>query len=1728
MPREDAAQFNGTLSTATYPNRFNVVIPPEGPFYRIGLKLTVADDTAPNGRRTLIEGLDYYLGYYFKELAEAEQDQIYGGFMLLTATEIEYEILGAARQYRVPQSEIGKFLVRTDLEDPRNVDWSELMAYAPVIQPIDPPANLEEAILRDEVVKALEDIRKKIIKRSTELDAAFSEVTNLIYENGKKVFDEELYQHHRNPNAHHYTTDDIAALPVLGRAVDATKAFGLTIDELATLMGSAGIEQSDVDQLMGEALGTVYGRWGSANGNELTFKTAGGHIISIRGDKWLITSPQPLVIKADQDNNESGLAVEFSAGLNTLWVHSGSEQEVLAPVYNSVYLVTPEMVNMYLTSVTLLEANAYFKASDTVKPYGTAKQTNPVTLNANIPTATESVYGLFSITNISTSAALGTAISQKAVTELKDRLDLYVDDDYTVNGKGFVKTGDNMVLTLTKTDFGIDRMDNTTPSAKPVTKALANVLKNKSLNTHTHTTADLDNVPIGSATVDGILQLWDAIDTTNDKAVTSRQGWLFAKEIKKVSDKLNTILPAWTTAGSKYTNNSILPILSMGNYEGYGKNMDALQMVIGVQQGKLYALISSKSALPGTEGIYYAVAGLKNDKSLGEIYKTTFRYKPKGLETNYPGVELKEITVTGTEAFIAKGSDDNYYLVKLNGSMDHSKHTDVRLVTFSEFVSETTWEFVPNMFMDRVVIADNGVYVLRTMLMADLKNNTLVDYIKDTPQPMFRVGLLRLNKTDRFEQVDLRSTRKIGKCADLVEPGAFDVDNPNTKRLAYFTAEGKALWTVNLQLTRGSSRWITPVVKDGHLLTVGVSGVCLGFSSTNGTTFGPWNGAYRLDLLTGEVGLETTNVFPIKIDTTGCYLKDGTKVELKWKWATRSSGYMADNRICVGDMVYSCCCSTEKQLAPSLHYQKLPEGVSYLDYVKLSVGYEGQSTFENRINPVVGSVWKPSMTFPLFFPGTNKVWLKHQKTAYFIEAEYDKNTTYGYPGYGGFGPTSRRVEKTANEYGILTNIPLVVTPEIPNGLLDGAYFIGAESKPCTVVYGTTTVGSDRLSIDAAEWAKLTNIVQSSQFSGASNGNAYERISVAKTKKNNYSLSFWVLGQTMSGGPLCIAIVSLIYKDTDGVNKFAFYFFQVKPTITNGAIRFVSSEARLMAFWEKVASNAINLSPTAFNGQLKQRSGQVFLYSQDGQKFRFSIHNLVAGNLVGSEISFAFGINLTKKGEWFTGEIHRAVGYAYTVNNTSEVYIPDLSGIALVTCNSEDLNELYLGGEQYRISDLFNKKYTVIDKIIIGGVQTQSGWNFYLTEETELSFGNKRYTVPRWSVDLSDEFPTNHANQTFYVYAEVVGSTAQYRIGLEQLADTSSRLFVGTVTTDSNRITDISIDKVKRLGRVKELENHASIVDQHDVAQAFDRKTGPLLTLVNKPVKAPTASASKGEGYVDGQKWASLSGITTRPKLPIQETYSGYSRVSRVAYENCADQFWQKAVAANITLAAASENTQAASANMKWLGAYTKPATGRLVYLTLSLRVQVPGDPGTANRTLKVRLAAPTGITEVYYGINQAGGKMTEKTVNLTVNQYTEIEHTGFKPAEEVRLHVMFRIPKNEYESYRTKFGAVQLIDVESNTVIKQTDIDTPFFVYTDTELTGQSGLVHKAAKGQFHNLPSEPVLVVLDGQTGTNPPVKSTYADGTLTVYVATLYDGVNPLETRIIDKLQFNLMFRS
>lgn len=1726
MPREDAALFNGTLNTSTYPNRFNVVIPPEGPFYRIGLKLTVADESAAGGRRTLIEGLDYYLGYYFKELAEAEQDQIYGGFMLLTATEVEYEILGVARQYRIPQSEIGKYLVRTDLKDPRNVDWSELMAYAPVIQPIDPPANLEEALLRDEVVKALDDIRKKIIKRSTELDAAFSEVTNLIYENGKKVFDEELYQHHLNPNVHNYTTEDIGALPVLGRAVDATKAFNRTLDELATLMGSAGIEQSDVDQLMGRTLGTVYGRWRASNGKELAFKTAGGHVISIRNDKWLITSPQPLVIKADQDNNESGLAVEFSAGLNTLWVHSGSEQDVLAPVYNSVYLVTPDMVNMYLTSVTLLEANAYFSSSDTVKAYGTSKQSNPLTLNANIPTASESVYGLFSITNIATSAALGTAISQKAVTELKDRLDLYVDDDYTINGKGFVKTGEKMVLSLTKTDFDVDKMDNTSPANKPVTKALTNVLKNKALSNHTHVFGDLDNVPIGSATVDGLLQLWDAIDTTTDKAITSRQGWLFDAEIKKVTDKLNSILPAWTIGGAKYGNQNFLPIPALGNYSGFTKNQSYQKGVVGYQQGKVYSLRNASNGVPGTEAIYYGYADINSSNAFENPQQTSVKYHPVGL-SKYPGVTLKAILIGGQEAIICLGSDNNRYLVLFNGSMDHTKHTVVCRVTMPVYRNgnpsgtvEQTWNPWPE--ADDVVLVDDHVYLLRSTV-----NNAA-----------YAVAAWRLRKADlytsttlEFERVTL--TGEMGQYGDnlCLRIGQKTEESQSGQFFTYFTPEARAKWTNGHNFVHGPECNHACAVRDSVIRVNHMPTVWFAAADGSQINFRQWATSFTIDTLTGKVTLEGAERFPIKADATTLSFADGSTVETSRKWG----GGQANNR-CFATfakpngtgMMLSCWQVNDADQMPNVSI-KGTQGKELFDYLRYdnpnNTSGEGTFTWDKGR----GSIYTIGLSHPVGIGGSNKVWLSNPRNRYTIEVEVDPDTPYNVPGYSGYGPNNNRREVDPTLYEQLSCMAACMTPEERHGQLNGWYLTKAETFPYRNIYGNFALSSERLTLEEADRQKMIRMIVDGAPSGEANGYANERISAAH-QTGNALFALWMLGINT----VCefdLLQVSCMKTLDNGRRILDIYYFMVSPSKENGYLRFNSATFKLVDWF---LDKDYGLSYQSLNeeaGNKTRRVGQPIFASADGVNFgiwlpyTLTIRNIGDLNALGYAAKYTYdpGSGWTR----VPGKSQlRQMAPAHNPESGCYMGAGSWDKMALIYSKAD---RVFCSGNAYTAAEFVNDTTfsTGGQAVIISGVETAEGWILYLTEEVKLDFGSSSYTLPTWSVDLSSEFPSNHANRTFYVHAEVAGSTAQYRIGLEQLDDTSTRLFVGTVSTNSSRITDISIDKVKRLGRVRELEEHAGVADAHDYSAGYDRKVGPLLTAINKPVKAPTATAVYNDGYVDGQKWGSLPGY--KASLPIQETYSGYLSVSRVAYENEAERFWRRATGANIATAAAGENSAAATAGMKWIGQYTHAAgSSANVYLALSLRVKVPGDPGTVARALKLRLAAPTGITTVKYAMNQARGTMTEQSVTLTANQVLEKQHSGFRPGEEVRVHVTVVVPKNEYESYKSKFVAVQLVDVESGATIKQTDVDTPFMVYTDNEMGKHFGLVYKAVRGQWTGLPSEPTLVVSDGYTGSRPPVISQYADGTLTVYVATTYDAVNPAQTRDIDKLQFNLMFTS
>ncbi|MGL5397142.1 MAG: hypothetical protein ACRDBQ_17995, partial [Shewanella sp.] len=348
MATNKPVPFSGTLDLDNYPNKFGLVIPVEGPFYRTGFSLKA-------NTRTLIEGLDYYLCLYYADAAEKFKEPVYGGIMLRSVKKVDYVINSVGRDYRIPPAEIAKYLVSVDIKDPRNTDWSELMAYPPTIPAIDPPQDLPEAILRDEVVAALDEMRKTIIAQAGEVDASLTEVTDSIFEVSKKIFDDGLYQHHHTTNAHQYTAEQIGALKVVERAVNATTVFGLTLAQLTDKMKVCGISQAHIDGLMPTLLGDLRGRLSVLNDNTLVFKSPdNSHNISIRGDKFLITSNKPLVFESNLDGTIPGAGFGASTGINILSVLPNAK----APIFNGAYLVTPDMVSLYLSPVKLSPANA--------------------------------------------------------------------------------------------------------------------------------------------------------------------------------------------------------------------------------------------------------------------------------------------------------------------------------------------------------------------------------------------------------------------------------------------------------------------------------------------------------------------------------------------------------------------------------------------------------------------------------------------------------------------------------------------------------------------------------------------------------------------------------------------------------------------------------------------------------------------------------------------------------------------------------------------------------------------------------------------------------------------------------------------------------------------------------------------------------------------------------------------------------------------------------------------------------------------------------------------------------------------------------------------------------------------------------------------------------------------------------------------------------------------------
>lgn len=502
---------------AEYTNKWRCIIPLFAPFFRNDLIVKY------NGQ-PLHEGLDFYLGHYFKEGADETKLPIYGSIMLHESlvgeiTFEEYQTLGGA--FTIRRKDALEHLAKIDMKDPRNDDWSSVMKYARPVPPITVPNDVEEAIATDPIIKELDDIVKAITELGEKEQVQYRAVFDRIYALGDKIRAYDFADHASRHAQHRPTYQQLGALGKDETALNALRAYGRTLAELTTLIGSMGITEANVSQYY-ELLGGIFkGRLVFKDeGNCWIQNENGTAMINFNSGAINIASKGDISFIADSDMNNDQAGAIFPAGNNALSIHSSlTAQEKNYGMFNGYYLIHVGNIKDYMDKVKVQTGSKFdlqVENTPTAKLSGKGTIDNPLTGMVEFPLSTAVVPGMIKVSGSLSDQSTDTAASTKALYELSQQLSKYVVNTRKVQNRAL--TSD---ITITKGDIGRGKLENTSPDEKVPSTAFVQAVAGKAPKEHTHNLAGEGFLPNATAIERGILQLTDSTDVNvKDKAAT--------------------------------------------------------------------------------------------------------------------------------------------------------------------------------------------------------------------------------------------------------------------------------------------------------------------------------------------------------------------------------------------------------------------------------------------------------------------------------------------------------------------------------------------------------------------------------------------------------------------------------------------------------------------------------------------------------------------------------------------------------------------------------------------------------------------------------------------------------------------------------------------------------------------------------------------------------------------------------------------------------------------------------------------------------------------------------------------------------------------------------------------------------------------------------------------------------------------------------------------------------
>lgn len=1366
----------GQLSTEMYPNKYNLVVPPSAPFYRNGMELT---DLAGN---PLFEGLDYYLALYYADGAAASRAAVFGGIMLIGHTEVKYKVQAFGSAYSVPETDIGLFLVNPNLTEPRNLDWSSLLRWKIPVPEMGAPGDFEEAVRTDKIIAAVMQLRDLLGDNGEKLDAALDNVITELTKVAVRIHEDDLYQHHKTPHEHKYTPEMIGALREDGTAVNAVKIFGRTLAELSAILLQSHVSQAVIDRLYDKAGGFLNGRLHVTGTGELAFVSSSGkQSFRANGQNIVIAADNgDFKLIADRTKNTRGRAIEINAGYNSLLIPSDGAGNTLRPIYNGAFVITEDTTDLYLWAPSVTRANPTFTTTDTLKASGAATQGSPLSFDATPPQATEAKVGLFRLTSSLLLTSPGYALTQKAVTDLRDRLDAYVGETFTVNSKAF---GPTQKVELDKSDIGLGNVNNTTFANKPAHQRFRDALLNKALKTHTHVAADLKNVPTASPEVSGLTTLSNLLTDGGANAAVPKLLYDLALDISEGEDEAKNVIPGWVANGTFYGDAGFMPIPTAGQYNGSGSTATS-EFAAGLieDSGVLYILRNGWDGYEESKRVYFWTTKLKADGSLGDTYSpTALQYRPVGL-SKYPGVELKAIMVNGEDCGIFQGTDNNYYLVAFEGTADQSKHRRVLRISYGPVKrgNDTLYTGNPSDRVDHVFFAGSDIFVVRAYL--------------ETGEFFTCLWKLPLSAMST-ESAEFQAVKVTAKIPDG-EIGRFttysmDTEDPNTTALFYTTPEGKSMWPNARNALHGSRRcWM--FAREGRKLRCrSNSRSYVANSSTN--RWQDWQISFVIDLDLGSALLDA-DFLPLKLDTAG-FSSTGDYFNYYSHGIFRANSISS---LTIGPKFISVVGNNNGNTTDKVYRVPLNDQAPF-EAIRYDVNLRDGGGTAIEVIGAFGSDYRYRMRGLAELGGnTKKVLLRQTNIDNCISIKYDPVGSYDVPGTVGFGPTNERIKISRATYDAILKLASVW--DGTTSVLSGSVFIAPGTMSYKNVAGTTTVTTDTMTLTAAEWEKANTAIgglmpvwtdPNAQYRAA-------QVNVYGVGKEN----------------LCF-IAAMATLEENGIKYVYWRICKVGMTFVNGNVILDTDNVTPI-----YTVNRNNSSFVSFSQTFAHMYWQARLIKQaDGWIIRlpFIGYTTQVGSGGGTNFSLDCDLNFQnwnariEKPNAEFGESDLVL-----VQETGETLRADFSIGA----------GLYYGGDIYPAGR--NWASGESKKFVMFGPQLAEGLNLYFTETVFFFANAKEYRAPQTNFELEPSTTTY-----FHVYLE--NGAVKYKAGGVIEKDTDTQLYIGYAVTNTVSIVETNIQRASRLDNVSALAQHAANPYAHDYMRTGSRVPTLYDGMENKPL-----------------------------------------------------------------------------------------------------------------------------------------------------------------------------------------------------------------------------------------------------------------------------------------------------